>query len=112
MSKSQTIHPSTACLLQSGPENRQSNILPHYLVTTDAAAYLSLSSRTLEKHRVYGTGPIFYKLGGRVVYAIDDLEAWVKLGMRSSTSDPGTGAVHPAKRGIAVEHRPATGRRK
>lgn len=69
-----------------------------YLKTPDAAVHLGLSARTLEKHRCYGTGPVFRKLGGRIVYAIDDLEAWASLGTRRSTSDPGTGTVHPAKR--------------
>jgi hypothetical protein len=71
---------------------------PHYLKTPDAAVLLGLSARTLEKHRCYGTGPLFRKLGGRIVYAIADLEAWAELGLRRSTSDPGKGIVHPAKR--------------
>ncbi|ALR19655.1 MULTISPECIES: AlpA family transcriptional regulator [Sphingobium] len=71
---------------------------PRYLKTPDAAIHLGLSARTLEKHRCYGTGPVFRRLGGRIVYAIDDLEAWAALGTRRSTSDPGTGVVHPAKR--------------
>jgi hypothetical protein len=74
-----------------------------YLKTPDAAVHLGLSARTLEKHRCYGTGPVFRKLGGRIVYAIDDLEAWAALGTRRSTSDPGNGTVHPAKR---IAHAP------
>ncbi len=69
-----------------------------YLKTPDAAIHLGLSARTLEKHRCFGTGPVFRKLGGRIVYAIDDLDAWAALGTRRSTSDPGTGTVYPAKR--------------
>ena len=69
-----------------------------YLRTPDAALILGLSARTLEKHRCYGTGPVFHKLGGRVVYALEDLESWADLGVRRSTSDPGNGVVHPAKR--------------
>ena len=42
--------------------------------------------------------PIYRKLGGRIVYAIDDLDAWAELGTKRSTSDPGMGIVHPAKR--------------
>ena len=69
-----------------------------YLRTPEAARFLSLSSRTLEKHRTYGTGPAYRKLGGRVVYALDDLKAWADLGTKTSTSDPGAGTVLPAKR--------------
>lgn len=69
---------------------------PRYLRTPEAARFLGLSPRTLEKHRVYGTGPLYRKLGGRVVYAIADLQAWADIGVRRSTSDPGTGLVQPA----------------
>jgi hypothetical protein len=77
------------------PESRAPR---RYLRTPDAALILGLSARTLEKHRCYGTGPVFHKLGGRVVYALDDLQSWADQGVRRSTSDPGTGVVHPAKR--------------
>jgi len=70
---------------------------PRFLRTKEAAEFLSLSARTLEKHRTYGTGPAYRKLGGRVVYAIDDLEAWADRGAVTSTSDP-RGSVLPAKR--------------
>lgn len=70
---------------------------PRFLRTPEAARFLGLSSRTLEKHRTYGTGPAYRKLGGRVVYAIDDLQAWADRGAVTSTSDP-RGSVLPAKR--------------
>lgn len=63
-------------------------ITPRYVRTHDAAAFLGLSGRTLEKHRCTGTGPVFRKLGGRVVYAIEDLEAWAAEHARNSTFDP------------------------
>jgi predicted DNA-binding transcriptional regulator AlpA len=75
-----------------------SQLPPRYLRTPEAARFLGLSGRTLEKHRIYGTGPRYSKLGGRVVYRLDDLQAWVELGARASTSDPGVGQVLPAKR--------------
>ena len=72
-------------------------VTPRFVRTHDAAAFLGLSGRTLEKHRCTGTGPVFRKLGGRVVYAIDDLEAWAAERARSSTSDPGraTASTNP-----------------
>ena len=73
-------------------------IPPRYLRTPEAARFLSLSARTLEKHRTYGTGPAYRKLGGRVVYAVDDLQAWAERGAKRSTSDSGVGTVLPAKR--------------
>lgn len=70
---------------------------PRFLRTKEAAEFLSLSARTLEKHRTYGTGPSYRKLGCRVVYAIDELQAWAGRGAVTSTSDP-RGSVLPAKR--------------
>lgn len=75
---------------------------PRYLRTPEAARFLGLSGRTLEKHRTYGTGPVYRKIGGRVVYTLADLEAWAQRGTRASTSDPGQGTVSPAKRHAAV----------
>ena len=75
-----------------------SQLPPRYLRTPEAARFLGLSGRTLEKHRIYGTGPRYSKLGGRVVYRLEDLQAWVELGARASTSDPGIGQVLPATR--------------
>jgi len=69
-----------------------------YLRTPEAARIVGLSIRTLEKHRIYGTGPRYSKLGGRVVYRPEDLHAWVELGAKASTSDPGIATVLPAKR--------------
>jgi hypothetical protein len=43
---------------------------PRFLRTPEAARFLGLSGRTLEKHRTYGTGPTYRKIGGRVIYAL------------------------------------------
>jgi hypothetical protein len=59
-----------------------------YVRTHEAARLLAISARTLEKYRCHGSGPIFRKLGGRVVYAIDDLMAWADQAACRSTSDP------------------------
>lgn len=60
-----------------------------FLPTKEAAKILDLSPRTLEKMRIQGRGPVFRKLGSRVVYAHEDLMAWANAGSRRSTSDPG-----------------------
>ena len=67
------------------------------LRTAEAGRFLGLSGRTLEKHRTYGTGPIYRKIGGRVVYAIEDLQNWADRGARRSTSDPAPNGVPPAR---------------
>lgn len=58
-----------------------------YLTNDEAATFLKLSPRTLEKQRVRGDGPAFRKFGRRVVYAIADLEAWANERVCSSTSE-------------------------
>jgi len=60
---------------------------PVYLDNKQAADFLKISPRTLEKHRVKGGGPRFRKLGRRVVYAVADLEAWANERICSNTSD-------------------------
>ncbi|GAB5508506.1 MAG: helix-turn-helix domain-containing protein [Rhizobiaceae bacterium] len=70
---------------------------PRFLRTTEAARFLSLSGRTLEKHRTYGTGPAYRKIGGRVVYAVDDLQRWADRGTKHSTSEQCAEEVLPAK---------------
>ena len=79
-----------------------------YLRTKEAGHYLGLSGRTLEKHRTYGTGPRYRKIGGRVIYALSDLEAWADLGAQTSTTDPEAGRVRPAYRRVdEVQAQPA-----
>jgi predicted DNA-binding transcriptional regulator AlpA len=80
---------------------------PRYLRTPEASRFVGLSIRTLEKHRIYGTGPRYSKLGGRVVYRIEDLQTWVDAAAKASTSDPGKVIVQPARRHTAAEHEQA-----
>jgi hypothetical protein len=49
-----------------------------FLTTKQAAHYLLLSSRTLEKMRMSASGPSFRKHGRYVRYHIRDLESWSK----------------------------------
>jgi predicted DNA-binding transcriptional regulator AlpA len=76
--------------------------LPRFLRTPEAAHLLGLSHRTLEKHRTYGTGPVYRKIGGRVIYAAADLQAWAERGGRTSTSQATPNPVSPAKRHAAL----------
>ncbi|PZU07419.1 helix-turn-helix domain-containing protein [Sphingomonas sp.] len=49
---------------------------PKYLTNREAASFLRLSPRTLEKQRVVGGGPPFKKFGSRVLYDEADLQEW------------------------------------
>ncbi len=68
-------------------QNEPDPTLPRFVRTEEAARLLDLSPRTLEKHRCGGTGPVYRKLGGRVVYTIADLRAWIEGAARQSTSE-------------------------
>ena len=59
-----------------------------YLTNDEAAKFLRLSPRTLEKQRVIGGGPRFRKFGRRVMYAVADLETWADARSFEATSDP------------------------
>lgn len=50
---------------------------PAALSTVEAAMYIGLAHTTLKKWRVTGDGPSYVKAGSRIVYLIDDLDAWL-----------------------------------
>jgi predicted DNA-binding transcriptional regulator AlpA len=52
-----------------------------------AAKILGLSVRTLERHRVAGTGPRYSRLGRLIRYRPGDLTEWVEGNLRYSTSE-------------------------
>jgi predicted DNA-binding transcriptional regulator AlpA len=57
------------------------------LRTPYAAAYVGLAASTLNKMRVRGDGPVYSKLGRIVVYDVADLDGWLEVNKRASTSD-------------------------
>ncbi len=67
-----------------------------YLTNDEAAGYLRLSPRTLEKQRVIGGGPKFRKFGRRVMYAVADLDTWAAERSFETTSDPEYAEYHSA----------------
>ena len=72
----------------TAPEPTATAPQARYLTNDEAAAYLRLSPRTLEKQRVIGGGPRFRKFGRRVMYAVTDLEAWADARSFEATYDP------------------------
>ncbi len=61
-----------------------------FLDTVEAAHFLKISPRTLEKQRVVGGGPRFRKFGSRVLYAVADLQAWADSRSFANTSEAQT----------------------
>jgi excisionase family DNA binding protein len=61
-----------------------------YLTQSEVATLLRLSPRTLERHRLAGTGPAYMKLGRRVVYRRENVDAWAAANTFTSTSEAGS----------------------
>lgn len=60
----------------------------------EAAEYLDLTDRTLQKYRQTGGGPKFCRLSARSIkYRRHDLRIWSEAKLRASTSDPGPDAA-------------------
>lgn len=60
------------------------------LRTPAAAEYVGLAASTLEKFRLTGSGPAYYKSGPKiVVYEVKDLDDWLRSRRHMSTSDSG-----------------------
>lgn len=57
-----------------------------HLNQADLAARLNISPRTLERWRWTGAGPAFLKIGGRVVYRLEDVEAFEQAKRCESTA--------------------------
>ena len=67
----------------------------HGLIGTgEAAKYLGLSRSTLEKWRIYGGGPKFYKYLKVVRYRVSDLDEWLTERLVSSTSQQSSERHH------------------
>jgi hypothetical protein len=74
--------------------NSPPNLPPHgeelsspYLDTSQAAAYVRTSTRTLERLRLVGGGPKYAKAGRKVLYRKDWLDDWIESRTFTSTSE-------------------------
>jgi predicted DNA-binding transcriptional regulator AlpA len=61
--------------------------LPKVVTAEVAAHYVGLSESTLAKLRLNGNGPIYCKLGRRVLYRPEDLDQWLQSRTVRDTSD-------------------------
>ena len=59
-----------------------------HLNQAEVAQRWSVSHRTLERWRWIGQGPRFLKIGGRVIYRMEDIEAYETEQLRTSTLRP------------------------
>ena len=49
-----------------------------YIGTSDAAQQLGVDPSTMFAWRQKNTGPQYYRFGGRVLYALEDIEAYIR----------------------------------
>jgi excisionase family DNA binding protein len=52
----------------------------------EAAKYIGVSKSYLDKLRIYGGSPAFFKIGARVVYDPADLDTWLASKKVANTS--------------------------
>jgi len=60
-----------------------------HLNQTDLSRRWKVSPRTLERWRWVGVGPVFLKVGGRILYRLEDVEAFEARQRRQCTTDTG-----------------------
>ena len=63
-------------------------VTTQHLDQTDLARRWKLSPRTLERWRWLGQGPRYLKIGGRVVYRLDEIEAVESASLHANTIGP------------------------
>ncbi len=61
-----------------------------HLNQIELVARWNISHRTLERWRWPGEGPRYIKIGGQVVYRLEDLEEFEATQLRESTADQPT----------------------
>jgi len=57
-----------------------------HLSEAELAERWGISPRTIQRWRRTGQGPPYLKLGGRVVYALADVEDWERAHRRARTA--------------------------
>ena len=65
---------------------REGKLIRH-LNQVDLSRRWSISPRTLERWRWLGQGPRYLKIGGHVVYRLEDIEAYEAQQVRTSTAN-------------------------
>lgn len=68
------------------PHSPTAVVTDEILMPPEAARFLKVSLSWLAKARLYGTGPIYRKVGRSVRYLRSDLERFLAAAVRTSTS--------------------------
>lgn len=68
-------------------KNNVSPLLSRGMRVRDAAKYLGIPENSLNQLRSTGGGPLYMKIGRRILYDVHDLDAWIKAKKFKSTAD-------------------------
>jgi hypothetical protein len=71
-------------------------MLHNHLTQLGLARRWRLSPRSLERWRITGEGPIFLKVGKRIVYRLEDVLAFEKERLKTITVEGNRGSNFPA----------------
>ena len=82
-----TVHASSRLFIGLDWEGLAMADMPKVVTARVAARYVGLSESTLAKLRLNGNGPLYCKLGRRVVYRPTDLDQWLQSRTARDTSD-------------------------
>ena len=58
-----------------------------YLTPDETALFTGAAVQTLARWRCEGYGPQFIRVGRKIMYAVEDLVAWMNAGRVASTSE-------------------------
>ncbi len=72
-----SFRPPEQAGLFAEPGGGAGGIARRYLDAGEAAAYLRIGRRTLDRLRAEGAGPRHIRVGRRVIYDVRDLDAWM-----------------------------------
>jgi hypothetical protein len=75
------------------PKPKENHMAIRHLNQIELAARWNISHRTLERWRWTGEGPQYIKIGGRVVYRLEDVEAYEQEQIRASTANKSAPAM-------------------
>lgn len=62
-------------------------LAPAALPPDEASVYSGVAAKTLANWRSLGVGPTYVRVGGRVVYMVSDLDAWLAAHRISTSSE-------------------------
>ena len=78
---------SCLLVLPTNHVERQNTKWIPFSIRNERHDFSALSVRTLERHRLAGTGPPYARLGRLIRYRQNDLKDWIDSNLRNSTSE-------------------------